>query len=138
MNLTLSLPSSNYYTSPPSLSARNLLPPYPAISCVFYIILPIERKFYPQVGNSRNRFCRRSARVFYDILPPSRIKSHKAFLKTSSVCIGILIFIAAKLHFLNNGLYCNVKIFFRLSRYFCNLFIGSQRLIRAGSFREHL
>ncbi len=31
--LTLSLPSSNFCTSPPSLSARNFPPPYPRIFC---------------------------------------------------------------------------------------------------------
>jgi hypothetical protein len=66
--LTLSLPSSNYYTSPPSLSTSNLPPPFPAISCVFYIILPSERKFYPQVDSTRNRLCRHLARVYYEIL----------------------------------------------------------------------
>ena len=43
--LTLSLPSSNYYTSPLSLSASNLPLLFPAISCVFYIILHSEDKF---------------------------------------------------------------------------------------------
>ena len=63
--LTLTLPSSNYYTSPLSLSARNLPPSSPAISCVFCIILPSERKFYQQAGSPQNRFCRLLDRVFY-------------------------------------------------------------------------
>ncbi len=45
--LTLSLPSSYYHTSPPSLSARNFPHPSPAITCILYIILPRERNFYP-------------------------------------------------------------------------------------------
>ena len=81
--LTLTLPSSNYYTSPPSLSTSNLPLPFPAISFVFYIILPSEVKFYPQVGSTPNRFCRHSARVYCEILPSQRIKS-KAFIKIIS------------------------------------------------------
>ncbi len=62
--LTLSLPTSNYYMSPLSLSTRNLPPPSPANSCVFYIILPSEVKFYPQAGSPQNQFCRCWDRVF--------------------------------------------------------------------------
>jgi hypothetical protein len=54
--LTLTLPSSNYYTSPLSLSARNLPPLFPAISCVYCVILPSEVKFYPQAGSHRTGF----------------------------------------------------------------------------------
>jgi hypothetical protein len=61
---TLSLPTPNYYTSPPSLSARNLPPPSPAISCVFYITLPSEGKFYPQAGSLQNQFSWSWDRVF--------------------------------------------------------------------------
>ncbi len=86
--LTLSLPSSNYYTSPPSLSASNLPPPSPANSCVFYIILPSERKFYPQVGSTRTgfagtrqgcimRFCHRENKVCTD----------KAFLRNFCILV---------------------------------------------------
>jgi hypothetical protein len=49
--LTLSLPSSNCYTSPSRLNARNSPPPSPAIFCFFCIILLSEVKFYPQVGS---------------------------------------------------------------------------------------
>ncbi len=72
--LTLSLPSSDYYTSPLSLSARNFPPPSPAITCILYIILPSERNFYPQVDKHRNRFCQHAPRVFYRI-PPSESKA---------------------------------------------------------------
>ncbi len=65
VELTLSLPTSNYYMSPLSLRARNLPPSSPAISCVFYIILPSEVKFYPQAGSTQNQFCRCWDRVFW-------------------------------------------------------------------------
>jgi hypothetical protein len=81
--LTLTLPSSNYYTSPPSLSTSNLPLPFPAISFVFYIILPSEVKFYPQVGSTLSRFCRHSGRVYCENLPSYRITS-KAFIKIIS------------------------------------------------------
>ncbi len=60
--LTLTLPSSNYFTSPLSLSARNLPPLFPAISCVFYIILPSEvvAEAYTTQPNSKA-----SSRVLY-------------------------------------------------------------------------
>ncbi len=51
-------------TCPLSLSTRNLPPPSPANSCVFYIILPSEVKFYPQAGSPQNQFCRCWDRLF--------------------------------------------------------------------------
>ncbi len=67
MPLTLSLPSSDYYTPPPELESRNFPPPSPAITCIIYIILPRERNIYPQVVSHQNRFCRQPARVLYRI-----------------------------------------------------------------------
>ncbi len=88
-DLTLALPSSNYYTSPLSLSARNLQPLFPDISFVFCVILPSEVKFYPQTGSPQSRFCRLLVRVFYGT-PPSRRVKIVLFFTAFCVCIGMI------------------------------------------------